>query len=405
MNFSVLKLRFGFRSKRRGNDHLIAVDKMRNNRVRFVDFEPRQGDAQNNPIYAENFNTGPQEGGQRNPVDVDDVNQMRNNHIQFVDLEHPRSGTSQNNPIYAENFNAGLHGLLPKSKQSDQRNPVDVDVLQFNHPVPLDEPDDDDIFYRIAVYNSLSDYGVTEVINLDDYYPMGKKYMQAIDTYVNVGESSSSSQKILTVDCSLCFEKVLIAEMFDMIGCSHSYCSDCVRKLITAKLSEGVVKVLCPEVGCKDGFLLPYACRMILPIDVYSMWGDKLCEEMLPEKTKLYCPFKDCSALLINDDEKIAQSECPHCNRLFCAQCKVPWHINFNCKDYQKLGQDERQTEDLLLMKVAKDKKWGRCPRCRFFVERTQGCMYMVCRCGNTFCYGCGSKMDKNYHYCPKCRR
>ncbi|KAM0946822.1 putative transcription factor C2H2 family [Dioscorea sansibarensis] len=414
MLFNFHKFHLGFRWKRRGNHHLIDINQMRNNHVQFVDLEyPQQGDALNNPIYVENFSIGshsrlqnPQVVLRRNPVDVDNFSQMRNNRTQFVDLEHPRQGDSHNNPIYAENLDAGLDGLLQNPQQGDQRNPVDVDVLQFNHPVHLDEPDDDeDAFYQIAVYNSLSDYGLAEVINLDDYYPKGKKSMQAIHSYVSVGESSSSSQKIPTVDCGICFEEVLVTEMFDMIGCSHSYCSDCVRKHVTAKLSEGVVNILCPWFGCNDGFLLPYTCRMILPIEVYSKWGDKLCELMLPEKTKLYCPFKDCSALLINDDEEITESECPHCNRMFCAQCKVPWHIGFGCKDYQKLGEHERQTEDLLLMQVAKDRKWARCPQCHFFVEKTDGCMFIVCRCGNAFCYGCGSKMNRTSHFCAKCRR
>ncbi|GJS10840.1 zinc finger, C6HC-type containing protein [Tanacetum coccineum] len=40
-------------------------------------------------------------------------------------------------------------------------------------------------------------------------------------------------------------------------------------------------------------------------------------------------PFKDCSALLVDDGgEAVTSSECPHCNRLFCAQCKEKSHTD-----------------------------------------------------------------------------
>ena len=39
-----------------------------------------------------------------------------------------------------------------------------------------------------------------------------------------------------------------------------------------------------------------------------------------------------------------------------------------------------KEREDVMLMKLAMDKKWARCPRCRFVVERTQGCRFIKCR-------------------------
>ena len=43
----------------------------------------------------------------------------------------------------------------------------------------------------------------------------------------------------------------------------------------------------------------------------------------------LYCPHKDCSALLVKPEEDVSDepSECPECGRVFCATCKIPgWH-------------------------------------------------------------------------------
>jgi hypothetical protein len=85
---------------------------------------------------------------------------------------------------------------------------------------------------------------------------------------------------------------------------------------------------------------------------------------------KFYCPFKDCSALLINDTPvEIRETECPHCHRLFCASCRVPGHSGIKCEEFKKLGDDENGQDDLKLRKLAKDRKWQRCPKCQMYVE------------------------------------
>ena len=39
-----------------------------------------------------------------------------------------------------------------------------------------------------------------------------------------------------------------------------------------------------------------------------------------------------------------------------------------------------------------KGKKFKQCPHCEFWVERSEGCDHMRCRCGKDFCYKCGGK-------------
>ncbi|PKI67022.1 hypothetical protein CRG98_012560 [Punica granatum] len=92
---------------------------------------------------------------------------------------------------------------------------------------------------------------------------------------------------------------------------------------------------------------------------------------------------RDCSAMLVNDCEKvIEQSECPHCHRLFCAQCRVPWHTGVACMEFQALNEDERGSDDLLLRKLANEKNWR---RCKF-----------------EFCYGCGSAWSESHGGCAR---
>ncbi|GAB2291591.1 hypothetical protein Dimus_025847 [Dionaea muscipula] len=220
-----------------------------------------------------------------------------------------------------------------------------------------------------------------------------------------MGSSSSGKQwKSPVFVCDICSDDKYHEESFSIMGCDHSYCSDCVRNYVASKLENGVSQITCPVPNC-NGLLDPEYCRDILPLDVYVRWGKSLCESVISASQKFYCPFKDCSAMMINDGaETVTKSECLNCHRLFCAQCKVAWHDGVDCGEYQKLNEDERGREDIMLRKLANNNKWRRCPICKIYVERTKGCNYIVCRCRVSFCYNCGAiNNDHVHHRCPQC--
>lgn len=47
---------------------------------------------------------------------------------------------------------------------------------------------------------------------------------------------------------------------------------------------------------------------------------------------------------------------------------------------------------------LIKTNKYKMCPKCKFYVERTEGCNHMTCKCGNHFCYKCGKNFS-NHNY------
>ncbi|KAH9715984.1 RING-type domain-containing protein [Citrus sinensis] len=199
---------------------------------------------------------------------------------------------------------------------------------------------------------------------------------EPIEVTVKAGESSLSF-------CEICCERKEKDQMFKIESCIHSFCSDCISKQVATKIQVGVItRVTCPGLDCKS--VLEYdSCKPVLPKEVLELWEEALCQELIDASERFYCPFKDCSAMLVyeNDGETvISESECPFCHRLFCAQCYVPWHPGVNCEEYQRLNVDERSREDLMVRELAKEKKWSRCPHCKYYVERTEGCPHMTCR-------------------------
>ncbi|PON32178.1 E3 ubiquitin ligase RBR family [Parasponia andersonii] len=229
--------------------------------------------------------------------------------------------------------------------------------------------------------------------------------LEPITAEAETGESSH-------IYCEICTERKPTDEIFrsgsnyNESVCAHSFCSDCIAKHVATKVEESPSAVVaCPGPDCKGVHGLEIeACRAILPREVAERWEEALCEALIGDSEKFYCPFRDCSAVLVReaDEEEVRESECPMCHRLFCARCIVPWHSGIGCEEYERLNEDERGSEDLMVMEMAKEKKWKRCPRCKFYVERIDGCLHIACRCNFEFCYGCGSQWTHTHGGCQR---
>ncbi|GLT74227.1 hypothetical protein SLA2020_460350 [Shorea laevis] len=300
--------------------------------------------------------------------------------IQIVDLESdgfwfpPISGkgTTKNDAISVEQY----------SEERDLELAIRASLLTFQNFIDLDSYDDD---------LSVLDFK-------PDINPRPRKKPFVYPSVTERGESSNSKSTAAPASppppppppfvCEICAEPKSQNESFKIKGCSHSYCTDCVAKFVTTRLQENITAIHCPVPNC-SGLLEPEYCRRILRPEVFNRWGDALCEAAILGCQKFYCPYKGCSALLIIDDraQQVRESECPNCFRLFCAQCKVPWHSEIQCEEFQKLHKDEREREDIMLLKLAQQKMWARCPKCRSVVEKTRGCDNIYCRCGMIFRY------------------
>ncbi|XP_022152679.1 E3 ubiquitin-protein ligase RNF144A-like [Momordica charantia] len=200
------------------------------------------------------------------------------------------------------------------------------------------------------------------------------------------GESSSSSSGSETSLCIICTDTKSAAEMFTSSACSHSFCADCISKHIAAKLEDNIA-VKCPEPKC-ESTLEPWMCDSFVPREVLERWGDALCEAIILGIPRMYCPFVDCSAAMIDDGGEAATvtaAECPSCRRMFCAQCKVGWHGEMECDEFQKLRKEGGELrEDLMALQLANRQKWKRCPHCKIYVEKVAGCLHITC----SFCIG-----------------
>ncbi|KAL5583383.1 hypothetical protein UlMin_015825 [Ulmus minor] len=209
-----------------------------------------------------------------------------------------------------------------------------------------------------------------------------------------ITKSSKRSLQSTTLVCGICMEEKTKAKMFRRIKCkNHLFCRDCMGKHVATKIGQNITKVKCPGLGC-NVLLETQNCRSIVPKAVVDRWEVAIYKSRLFGWQKIYCPFPDCSVLLVADNEEKAKGlislECPSCHRMFCARCSVPWHAGSKCLI--------ETNDDRRLANLARKRSWKRCPNCRFYVEKRTGCDRITCRCGHKFCYNCG-KLECG-HFC-----
>ena len=186
--------------------------------------------------------------------------------------------------------------------------------------------------------------------------------------------------------CPICMEQKLKSASFrgKSLSCEHVFCKNCIAGHVQVKVEQKIFPIGCPDPDCHIGKVELEDCRRIIPVSIFDIWGLSLCEAAFPDAVKFYCPFPECSALLMNEGDEygrpLTMCECLHCNRLLCAECRVPWHSGQTCQTYKR-EMEKEEGESSQFMELARSKKWQKCPRCGFYVERAEGCLYIRCRC------------------------
>jgi len=100
-----------------------------------------------------------------------------------------------------------------------------------------------------------------------------------------------------------------------------------------------------------------------------------------------WCPTADCPFVFINE-EKITDFTCPVCKERYCFNCMVKYHDGQTCAEYKINNKFDKN--DVKFIDLMKARKFKQCPKCHYWIEKSEGCNSMSCRCGLTFCYGCG---------------
>lgn len=259
-----------------------------------------------------------------------------------------------------------------------------------------------------------------------------------------------------TYDCGICIEPKKGSACYQLKGCGHIFCRQCLQDFYNSAIKEGdVAGIKCLDPDCGKEFGRRGAKkikrkRTIQPRELLAMGIEesmarryvelKRKKKLEADKNTIYCPRKWCQGIAkrkefppiptdlstyeaeaSSDEEHVDRAQpssngdkvskdskmppkpvdrlsiCEKCQYAFCRICYTGWHGEFaRCypRDPNELSAEDKASYDWILLHTSP------CPTCNSPTQKTMGCNHMKCiQCNTHFCYLCGSWLDGQMPY------
>ncbi|KAH9991339.1 hypothetical protein BJV77DRAFT_536913 [Russula vinacea] len=209
-------------------------------------------------------------------------------------------------------------------------------------------------------------------------------------------ELAKSAQRLF--ECGVCLEEMPYDSVASPDPCGHTFCRECLRGYVTARLDERKFPILCPTCTANKGkgkgvdgvVSQSIALNLGLTDKQYSIWTEM---EMVGVSVPLNC--RKCKRTMFvardeHENAKIIICPLPDCNHAWCKQCQQS--INLNGPKHSCDGTSE-------LDHLVKQQGWKYCPTCKTPIQKRSGCNHMTCpspACNTHFCYICGGFIVKS---------
>ena len=198
----------------------------------------------------------------------------------------------------------------------------------------------------------------------------------------NISESFHNSNKF-DETCMICSEQLTKEELINnYLECFHFFCDDCYYEYIKEKVNNNQIdRIKCPFKDCEiklfNNFIESKLFRDIPLLDKYKKLQKR--RQLILDPNVQLCPFPDCESYAIKKDENNYVC-CIEKKHKFCFNCLKDWHGKKKCDD--KVDKSFEKWRDSYKVK--------RCPKCKFFIEKNEGCNHITCtNCQYQFCWLC----------------
>ncbi|MFH4977926.1 hypothetical protein AB6A40_004635 [Gnathostoma spinigerum] len=232
-----------------------------------------------------------------------------------------------------------------------------------------------------------------------DFYDENDCQRTAVAKWLEVQNAESSTIPI-SYYCDVCD-----GENTDgfSLGCGHFYCSHCWLSYSTLQIESGQAPITCMNTKCECVLEFDHLLTF-LPYELCLRYEKLVWEKIVMQKNWLYC--ENCQRVIhVNIDGTKRRREVFHpaivckCGHSHCVQCKRSWHWPLSCnvaERYNDVLENYGEGTSCAVQRIKVSMR--RCPWCRSFCERSDGCNHMICRCKHEFCYGCGDAWDDEDH-------
>jgi hypothetical protein len=188
-------------------------------------------------------------------------------------------------------------------------------------------------------------------------------------------------------ECPICFDDAI--NPFPL-ACGHYYCNGCLQHLLTSAINGKQVPLCCigNQNHCRTPIPIPVIERFLPLARVNQLLENafRVFVDQHPQNFR-YCSTPDC-AQIYRVTKKPAFSQCPSCFAEICSRCHSESHEGLTCDEWA-LRRDPEEQERLLRRWAQGNSNVKRCPDCRIFIEKVDGCNHMRCLCGAHVCWIC----------------
>jgi hypothetical protein len=189
-------------------------------------------------------------------------------------------------------------------------------------------------------------------------------------------QQQQSNAYVLPPQCQPVGDKLIIP---------FSGCQNCVLEIFMIITSLMVI-------GFAPTYAKIYTAVFFLIEQFCVLFSAKKRVEIIKDENKKICPNPDCESFL-QKSELTKYVECENGHK-YCFECLKPPHGDKSC-DYQ----EEKQ-----FLKWTKGKRVKRCPRCRMYTEKNEGCNHMTCAsCKYQWCWLCEGQYIYGHYDSGKC--
>ncbi|KAA1477866.1 hypothetical protein DENSPDRAFT_787293 [Dentipellis sp. KUC8613] len=197
-------------------------------------------------------------------------------------------------------------------------------------------------------------------------------------------------------ECGICFEEHPEDFVARPDRCSHSFCRDCIRRLVITKLNEHRFPVLCPVCSVDRDKADPGVISQHLVLEIgitdkeYAIW-----EEMELSAFSVLIHCRQCKKSMFVDKDDVSETDTLVCPMLSCqfAWCK-------SCQQAIDIGGPKHSCDGSSeLDHLMRERGWKYCPNCKTPIQKISGCNHMTCMspgCNTHFCYVCGEQIVRS---------
>jgi hypothetical protein len=214
------------------------------------------------------------------------------------------------------------------------------------------------------------------------------------NNFINDNNRNSNSPR----ECGVCGDTLESADLNKVrLPCKHVFCVDCWKEYLKEKINNAnVYKLACMDHECnfilEEKFIKSILDNDTVLLEKYDKFLNRKKLMDTNKKIKL-CPFPDCDGYA----EKKGLSKYVKCNKGhdFCFECLAAPHGFKACSKIIDAGFEEWKQHTMV----------KRCPNCKFWTEKNEGCNHMTCsQCQFQWCWICQKECVAGHYDFGPCK-